>query len=357
MGKLRNTVIILFLLLLIALAAIIYVVPSVTGMLVETYPAEYGELEIYDDAVGYFFRNEIVYAAKDGGDVNRLAQEGDLLRPYTTVIEITALDSEGGTYQGAETSEGSVDKASEIRKKIAGSMKTVSSFQVENGGIVSFYVDGNEYAMTPDKIDSIKRDQLESVRQSQTIQTENPVRSGYPVFKIVSNNGWQLLTYVPKDHMDQYEEGETVNVTFFERDENNDKVFPDLSEKDPLYNKVEMIVKSVSSEGDYGRIVLRSTRFFGGIGQYRVANCRIVSHDVTGLLLESGSITEVDGVTGVYVKNKKGKYDFIPVRIYGSDGKTTVVADNYFYDSEGNYTRTIDPFDDILRKPREEKEE
>ena len=69
MGKLRRTIIVIFILLIVALAVLIYVLPSVTGMLVETYPAKYGELAIYDDTVGYFLRNETVYASEKGGMV------------------------------------------------------------------------------------------------------------------------------------------------------------------------------------------------------------------------------------------------------------------------------------------------
>lgn len=354
MGRIRYIAIVLFVILVVALAAVIYVVPSVTGMLVETYPAEYGELEIYDDAVGYFFRDEEVYGSKNGGSLNRLAQEGELLRPFTNVVEITG----GSAVNTAEeTPDTEIDKPTEIKNKIAGKMKTVDSYQIESGGIVSYFVDGNEYDFTVDRASRLNLSQMQSIKQSGVIEIGNNIRAGYPSFKIISNGGWRLVAYIPKESMHQYEEGAPADVTFFERDDSEEEMFPDLSEKDPLYKKVEMNVVGVSSEGDYGKLVLRSIRFFDGMGKYRVADCRIVSHDVTGIKIENNSLTELDGVQGVYVKNKKGKYDFMPVYIYGSDGTTTVVADKYFYDANGEYTRTIDPFDDILRNPTNQEEE
>ena len=357
MGKLRRTVIAAFILLVVALAVLIYVLPGVTGMLVETYPAEYGELEIYDDTVGYFLRNEIVYASGKGGSVNRLAQEGDLLRPFTTVVEVTgdssSDDSSSGIIVSSEKGEIiSGDRATEIRNKVNARMKKTSDYKIESGGIVSFFLDGYEYTLVPDREESIKKDDLKDVSQKQVMETGKTVRSDYPLFKVISNNGWQIISYIPESHMDQYEEGQTVDVTFFETDESKDFDNPDFSERDPLFNKVEMFVKSIEKEGDVGKLVLKSSRYFGGIGQYRVASCRIVSQDVSGLMIENESVTEEDGVTGVYVKNKKGKYDFIPVLVYGNNEKYTVVADTYFYDSQGEYTRTVDPFDDVLRKPR-----
>ncbi len=358
MGKLRNTVLVLFVLLLITLAVIIYVVPSVTGMLVETYPAEYGELSIYDDTTGYFLRNDTVYAAESGGEVNKLSQEGDLLRPLTTVCEVTGSndsDDSSNVTDGSGELVGT-DRATEIKNKIASRMKKTSDNKIESGGILSFFVDGYEYSMIPERASSLKKAELEETSQNDVTEVGNTVRSGYPLFKIIGNNGWKLIAYIPKDHLDQYEEGEKVDVTFFEKDDSNEKEFVDLSSKDPLFNKVEMLVDTKGSEGDYGKLVLRSTRFFGGIGKYRVAYCRIVSQDVSGLIIENESIVTENGVTGVYVKNKKGKYDFVPILIYGSDDTHTVIANQYFYDSKGEYTRTLDPFDDVLRTPRTQEE-
>ena len=358
MGKLRNTVLVLFILLLIGLAVVIYVVPGVTGMLVETYPAEYGELSIYDDTTGYFFRDEAVYATKDGGNVNRLFNEGDLLRPGTIVVDVTGGDqfSDNQNSGTTVTTDGgemvNLDRITEINNKIESHTKKTSSYKIESGGIVSYFIDGYEFTLNPEKADSIKRDDLLDITEGQVVEITSSVRKGYPIFKIINNSGWQIVAYIPKEHRDQYEEGQSVDVTFFERQDNEENEHIDLTERDPLFKRVEMYVKAIKNEGDYCKLILRSSSFFAGIGQYRVAYCRIVSQDVSGLLIEKGSITEEDGKAGVYVKNKKGKYDFVPILVYGDNGKMVVVADTYFYDDEGEYTKTIDPFDDVLRKPR-----
>lgn len=358
MGKLRRLVIAIFIILVVGLAVVIYALPGVTGMLVETYTAEYGELSIYDDTTGFFLRKEEVYAAENGGDVNRLSEEGDLLRPGTAVIGITGESPVvSNTSDSGGEGEVASDRPTEIKNLLSSRMKKSSDFRIENGGIVSFFVDGYEYTLTPEKSTTIRKTELDEVKQSQVVETGDSVKNGYPVFKIISNGGWELIAYIPKDHIGQYEEGQKVDVTFFEKDESSDTEFPDLSEKDPLFNKVTMNVESVETEGDYGKLIIKSSRFFGGIGQYRVAYCRIVSQDVSGLLIENQSIVEVDGKTGVYVKNKKGKYDFIPVLAYGSNDKVTVIADTYYYDENGEYTKTVDPFDDVLKTPQNREPE
>ena len=346
MGKLRSRDIIIFILVLIALAVVIYLVPGVTGMMVETYTAKYGELSIYDDTTGVFVRKEIVYTAEVSGSVNPLAAEGDLLRSGTTVVEITEDEASGSSPNG---------RISEIKDALGSNVKVSSDGRLETGGIVSFYVDGYENTLTPDRVDGITIEDFENISQADVVNLGETVTQDYPVFKIVDNSNWQFITYVPISHVDDYVPGYSVGVTFFEKDNSSDSLFNDLSSKDPLCNKVEMLILDVVEQGENAKLILRSSRYFDGIGQYRIAGARVVSQDVSGLLIENDSIIEEDGVKGVYIKNKKGKYDFVPVKIYGSNDTTSVVADTYFYDAEGEYTRTLDPFEDVLRRPESAK--
>ena len=342
MGKLRNVIIVLFIILLLVLAVLIYVIPGLTGMLVETYTAEYGDISIHDDTTGYFVRTEDVYAADSGGNVARLATEGDLLRPYTTVVEITGASESDGDGN---------DRMSQIAKDLDSYMKSGTGYKIELGGIVSFFVDGYENKLTPNRLSAVKKEELDEIDQSQVAEVGSITSKGNPVFKIVGNNGWYIIAYVPSESRENYEEGALVNVTFFEKEDGSKEEYPDLSTMDPLYNKVDMRVLEVSSEGDYTKLVLESSRYFGGIGQYRVAYCRIVSEEISGLLIDPESLVEKDGKTGVYVKQKTGRYDFVPVQVYGKTEKVVVIADTYFYDEEGEYTRSVDPFDDVLRHP------
>ena len=74
-----------------------------------------------------------------------------------------------------------------------------------------------------------------SIAGYKVVEVGDSVRGGYPVFKIINNGGWQLIAYIPKEHMDQYEEGQRVDVTFFEKDESNEKEFVDfLKQKFPV---------------------------------------------------------------------------------------------------------------------------
>ena len=340
MGKVRTPIIAIFIVLIVILAVVIYVIPGVTGMLVETYTAEYGDLSIYDDTRCYFIRNETVYGANSGGGLNRIVSEGDLIRPFTAVVEVSGDAPADSPY-----------KLTDIKDKLGATIVKVKDYKIETGGIVSFYVDGYENELTLDKAEMLGKSTLSGVHQADVVDVGNTVREGYPVFKIVDNNGWGIIAFINKAHLDDYPEGSSVDVTFFDGVEAGKDEFPDLSKVDPLGNRVEMIVERATVEGDYGKLILKSTRYFSGVGQYREAACRIVSQDVRGLLIENDSIIEKDGLQGVYVKDKVGNYYFVPVLIFGSNDTTTVIADTYYYNQDGEYIRTVSPFEDIVRKP------
>ena len=87
------------------------------------------------------------------------------------------------------------------------------------------------------------------------------------------------------------------------------------------------------------------TREQGGWMLYADPSCSWMSG--TG----HNSIVEKDGVKGVYVKNKKDRYDFVPVNILLAGETTSVVSDSFYYDSEGERTVTVNPHDDVLKDP------
>lgn len=352
----RKGILTIFVLAILALYAIIYVVPKVTGMLDSTYVAEYGVLSIHDDSTGYLIRNEHVYAAETSGMVNRIAKEGDLLRLRTTPIDISA-----GTV-GTPS-----ERLSQIRDDLRGSMVTDHGNTVQTGGIISFFVDGYEAKLIPENVDSYNYSDLKNITQDQVVALGTNVTSGYPVFKLVDTTKWYLVSFVPKKSMGNYKVGKSIDVIFTrakttlsedseEEVENTESEEEEINELD-TYGSVEMTIRAVEDSGDSAKLVLESSRYFSGLGELRAAECRLISASVRGLMIENESVVELDGKLGVFRKNKKQKYDFIPIKVLGQTDKKTVIADNYYYDEQGTWTKTVDPFDDILKNPEDQLNE
>ena len=340
----RKGIITFFVLALIVLYVIIYVVPSVTGMLDSTYVVEYGVLSIHDDTTGYLIRNEQVYQADSSGMVNRLASEGDLLRGRTPVIDIHAGTPAAPTH-----------RLDEIKKSLENGMVAGHGNQTQSVGIVSYFVDGYENSLLTGSVTDYRKSDLNGIAQDKVVSLGLSTTSGYPVFKLIDPSKWYLIAYVPLNKAENYPIGKKVDVLLKKpvgtvAEEGAQSAAEDNSD-DEEYGSVEMRVIAAEEEDGATRLVLETNRYFDGLGELRVADCRIVSASVRGLLVETDSIVEEDDVPGVYVKTKTGKYEFMPINILGANDKTTVVSDMYFINAEGVSTKTIDPFDDILKDP------
>lgn len=83
MGKIKKKPILLFVIAIVALYAIIYIIPSVTGALISSYTAEYGELKVSDETTGYIVRNETVYLASSAGELVYKDDGGAVCRCWT----------------------------------------------------------------------------------------------------------------------------------------------------------------------------------------------------------------------------------------------------------------------------------
>lgn len=323
----RINLVVVYIVVVIALLVTIYVVPGVTGYFTATYVAEYGELSLSDETTGYVIRQEIVYTAESGGTENAMVSEGDLVRTGTAILQV-----DGSGDQKRE--EG--DPMDALAGKVSRFAIPTSDFICQHGGIISFYGDGYELELHPGNLDTVSKETLEKLSQDDVLDLKTgQINQGDPVFKIIDKSRWYMILFVDKDHIERYQPGATVMVAIGEDRE----------------NPIAMDVRSATQEDGKGRIVLETNRFYDQLGKIRVSAVTVVTHQVRGLMMDSASLTTQDGVTGVYVKNTAGSYDFVPVEVLGQDGDLTVIADSYYYDEEGIRQPTVSPYDDIKRKP------
>ena len=294
-----------FLLLFAALYIYIYIVPRVSDIFVNTYVAEYGTLESAVSAECLFVRDEQVYTASGAGTVKKVISQGKLVRKGTKVLTL------GG--KGCYT---------------------------EERGVISYFYDGLEQTLDPDKLESITIADLEKAQEAdfkvQSCKTKS-AEAGDKLFKVVDNQEWHLIAWLTAEDAEGIAEGGNVSVDF------NDGT------------RIKMKVKSVAPEGDKQKVILSCNRYYEFFDQYRTKDCRIIKYSRTGILLESSSILEEDGQKGVYVKDKFGNYNFTPVSILGSEGETTAVEKNYYYDAEGQTVATVKNYDEILKNKGEGK--
>lgn len=304
----------------------VYVVPSVRGMLVSTYLAEPGEINLTDSVDAFVVRDESVYLAKNSANVVRLADEGKLVKAGTQVVE---LEGEGVPS--------SADVYTHILSSLGKKVKRTDSGKTKIAGYVSYSVDGAEGRLKTEKISEIDHSKLDSVIGFDLKSTTKGASAADdPVFKIVRNGKYYIVFYLGKKDAKRYIEGDTVNLVV------NDK-------------EINAKVSSVNKEGTEYRIVLKCGILFDGYLTERMIHADITTSGAKGLKLKSSSIIKKDGVKGVLVRNKVGTNVFKPVCVKADDGENCIVYQDIFMDDKSNFVETISIYDEVIEKPSDKE--
>lgn len=295
----RSKVIFLIILFCV-LYSIIYIVPKVSDIFTATYSAQYGTLEDSFTTDCVIVRDEKVYKAQTSGNVSRKADEGELLRSGRTIVTV------GGREHNSD-------------------MK----------GLVSYHYDGYEKQLTPDKLADLDKSFMTSFKESSGEVKSTPkgsVSTGEVVYKIIDNKRWYMVLWVDKDKSKNLSTGKTLQVVLDEE------------------TKIPATVASVTNQKGSYRIVLSCNHNYKDFDKYRIKECTIITSSNSGIILETKSIVEKDGQKGVYVVDKYGDANFVPVSILSTAGDKTVVIKNYFYDSKGNSVETVKSYDIVLKR-------
>lgn len=323
MNKFKRKPIILFIAALIILYVIIYIVPKVTGAMVSSYTIGYGELKLSDETTAVFVRDETVFTAAAGGKTNYYIDDGTLVRRGTTIMEVTG----GNDGQPAA-------KYTDMLNRLGDAAVSTGDYAISKGGIISYYADGYEQKIRPDNMEKGGYSFYSKLSQDDVLElSRKSVEKGEPVFKVVDRTKWYMVCFVEKDHGDRYQNGDEITVEF-----------EDDSITAQVYSKKKM--------GDKVRVILVTDSYYKKYDRLRTAPVHLVTYNRRGLIVENASIGKEKGVPGVYVRNKTNDYFFVPVKIYATDGKYSLVADGIFYDKDGKETITVEIYDEILKEAK-----
>ena len=286
------------------LYVIIYVVPRVSGIFLETYTAEYGTLEVSQESSYMAVRDEKLYVSDNGGAVSRAAAQGRLMRKNSHIVDV-------------------------------GGVKHYS----QQKGIVSYYYDGLEGVYTPENMQTITEADLELTdeeKQTYAVRecSQDIVESGSPIFKIVDNKEWYLVCWLSAAEAEDIEAGRSITVEFDDG------------------KQLKMKVMQVNPQGQNRQLILSCNRYYEKFDSIRSGTCRLIKSSKSGIIVDSDSIVEEDGQKGVYVMSKQlDEASFVPVKVLLSHGDKTVVEKNYFINVEDQKVSTVENYDEILKKP------
>lgn len=313
---------ILYVALIFICVLVIYIIPSVRGILVKTYLAEQGEVSLTNEVEAYVVRDEKVYVAKNSADVKRVAEVGKLVKAGTKVVEMTG--------EGVPTgSQAYLPALSMLGKKV----RHTSKGKTKYAGYIVYKIDGAEGALRPSKVKKLTHEDLEkylTLGLKDTVKGQCAAED--PIFKVVKNGKYYLICYMNNEDAEHYSEGATVTVT--------------LDGKD-----IPAQVYYIKKAGEETKVVLKCGTLYKNCFTDRKVKPTITIIRAKGLILQDDSIIEKDGKQGVLVKNKLGKYVFKPICIKADDGKQCAVYQDIYMDEKGNFVETISIYDEVIASP------
>lgn len=324
MSKKWITVLALYLGLLAVCIVALYAIPSVRGMLEQTYIAEYGTLDVKDDVSAFVVKDEYVFVAKQAGSVKRVIDEGELVKAATKVVDI-------------EIREGNkVESDSDIVRELGKAVKETEQGYTSESGYVSYKVSGAEAELTVENMGVLTKEDYKDLTSRKEKDTEKgSVKANDPIFKIVKNSKWYLVYYTGKENAERYHPGSYAYM-------------------DVDGDSVRVKVHSVEELEDESRVMLECKSFFDGFSEMKTFDAPITLASAEGLILKKSSIVENDGKQGVFAKNKLGEHVYKPISVIASDEDKCVVYPDIFLDADGNFVETIGTYDEIIEKPSDE---
>ncbi len=337
MGKSKKSPVVILFFVALVLYAIIYILPQVTGVLRSSYTAEYGELKTFDKTEGYVVRNEYVYFSNATGTANRYIKENKLVRKGTRIMEVSAAEQEesDSDVNVLDTSRKGIATYESIREDVKGDNHIdTDDFVTQHEGIVSYHADGYESILTPDNMEEHSKAFFQKLKNSSDLTLENDVVAATdPVFKVCDRSAWYIICYIPREHAKRYAEGTRLRINI-----NDEKT-------------ITGTVYTITDERREKKLIIKTNYYYVHFPTVRKIDIEVITSDVMGLLISNTSIVEKDKKQGVYVRQKTGKYKWVPINVIASDGTTSAISPSQFRDAEGNTVTTVRSYDDILRRP------
>lgn len=313
---------IVYLFVIITMAIVIQMYSHFSGAFVQTEVLRYETLEIGDTSDCYFSRFEEVHVAPYSGQINYYLEDSIKVRKGSAILDISAgaVEGETGRYD-------------ELMKRLKAVDAVKSELITENNGIVSYYMDGYENFFNPLNLKELKYKDVNEM----PIKIENLARKdsfkGEPLFKIVRDDEWYIVTWIKPAGIVNYEIGKKANIVFGKND-------------------IQASIESITEDGEMWQVVLKTTRYCKDFAKNRRVRAKIITQDYSGVKVRNSSIVNENGVAGVYIRNKTGDLVFKPIKIYMSDGEYSIVADSAFIDKDGKEVLTVRVYDELVKNPK-----
>ncbi len=181
----------------------------------------------------------------------------------------------------------------------------------EQSGIVSYKIDGKEELLNTQKLEEINYEQYKSLREDSKhdILSSSVVEVGKPLYKLILDDTWAVISYMSLEEGEQFKEGEYYKLAFdtTSQEELTMKVIKKVEEE----KRVQVVFETQEQGNKF--LGIRNINF--SIGNKKAEGLKIPLQSIVEqhmLKIPASYVLEKEGLKGVYRK-KNELVEFIEV--------------------------------------------
>ena len=304
--KRRNvliTISIVYIVIVIALYACIYLIPHISDALTSTYVVNTINMDNYYYGKAVIVRSEECVYSPDSGNISYYVEESEKTRIGTRVVDIYASNDRIGLFCPVT-------------------------------GFVSYYQDGYEEILTPESVFQLDPKDYFDIEAVSVSSERAAVTKGDFVYKVVDGGTWYLMLPITEEQLQTFRIGSNIEVL--------------LEDGTTLKAEAERVLGDETLA-----IMAKVLSYYPDFCKIRTLQARVSIKQTKGLGVPTTAVTYIDGNPGVYVLGTDSEYHFTRVNILDEKDGYYAVSEDHFTElkSDGNEVMvySISLYDEILR--------
>ncbi len=212
-------------------------------------------------------------------------------------------------------------------------------------GIITYKIDGLEEVYNIDDVYNLTASStLKKEYTTSDKFNKETVSANEGILKIIRNFDYYIAATVDNEKAKLFTE---------------DKYIKTRIHSDGHYHEVWGFIKKINYGSEQSVLILYFDDYFYKIYDKRYVDLELITDIYEGIKINTKSLTEKDGMTGVYVQDASNIIKFFPVEIIGMDENFTIVALGEYVEkderrlikiNEKNYF-TVKIFDKVILEP------
>lgn len=322
-SKTKGVIIPIYIAVLIILGLFIFLFPKLTNVFKnDSVVLEYGKIDISNRVKALLVKNERLVFSDKTGKSKFYFKEGTKIKKGKTVLSVGSN----------ATKQALISRYEKILERYKG--KKSYTFSAPFTGIISYVTDGYESSFTMKKVKSITKEDIEKKYEMTDLDRSNVIKN-MPCYKLIDNNEYHLVFFIPNDDKNEkeYRTGKEVTINIG-------------------YENITGIITKIYRGKDFKKIIIKSNMYYKRLFCDRTVDAKIIFKYSEGLKIDKTCLIRKEGKIGV-LKKDGGLITFVRVNILLENDKEVIVSDGQFTDESRRLFNTVNYYDEILTRPKD----